>query len=142
MSLSLSKSLVSKLPVSVNAVTSAFNKAVVTKRNLSRTTPNQFLFGKKPAKFNVEKLHIPNPSWKMGVPQKVPVGTSVEYSPNEIKDMLTFLMGTVNFYFFITFILILIFYYYYFQISCNLIFLIEIKITNSKSEMSNFLKFI
>jgi len=98
MSLSLTKS-VAKLPVTVNAL-SVINRTVVGKRNLSRTLPNQFFFSKKSdtttPKFVVEKLPMPNPSFKMGVPQKEKEGTSVAYNPNEIKDMLKFLMGAVS----------------------------------------------
>ncbi|KAG4089315.1 hypothetical protein H8356DRAFT_1718962 [Neocallimastix lanati (nom. inval.)] len=96
MSLSLTRAF-SKLQVTVNAF-SALNRTVVGKRNFSRTLPNKFFFGKKPdtSKFTVEKISIPNQNFKMGVPQKPKEGTSVAYEPNEIKDMLKFLMGVVS----------------------------------------------
>jgi len=93
MSLSLINSL-SKLSTSTNAL-SALSSSVI-KRNLTRTTPNQFLFCKKPAsKFELKKVEIPNANWKKGTPQKIPSGKSIAYEPKDLKNMIRFALGTL-----------------------------------------------
>jgi len=93
MSLSLIKSL-SKLSTS-NSL-SALSSNVI-KRNLTRTTPNQFLFCKKPAaKFELKKVEIPNANWKKGTPQKIPSGKLIAYEPKELKNMIRFALGSVS----------------------------------------------
>jgi len=92
MSLSLFRSL-SKLSISTNTL-SMLNTNVI-KRNLTRTTPNHFFFGKKPAKFELKKIEIPNATWKKGTPQKIPNGKSIAYEPKELKNMIRFALGTL-----------------------------------------------
>eukprot|EP00833_Pecoramyces_ruminatium_P009112 jgi/Orpsp1_1/1183144/evm.model.c7180000084064.1 len=91
MSLSLTKSLL-KLPTS--NIISALSSNVISKRNISRTIPNQFFFGKKSSEFELKKVQIPNSSWKKGIQQKIPNGKLVAYEPKELFNMLRFALGT------------------------------------------------
>jgi len=67
----------------------------LAKRSFTRTTPNQFFFGKKPS-FEIKKVQIPNASWKKGTVQKIPSGKTIQYEPKEMNNMLRFALGTVS----------------------------------------------
>jgi flavin reductase (DIM6/NTAB) family NADH-FMN oxidoreductase RutF len=88
----LTKSLF-KLPTT--NVISTLSNHVVFKRNISRTIPTQFFFGKKP-EFELKKIQIPNSSWKKGSKQKIPPGKLVSYEPKELHNMLRFGLGTLQ----------------------------------------------
>jgi len=93
MSLSLARSLL-KLPTT--NVLSALSSNVINKRSISHSIPNQFLFCKKPSEFEINKVQIPNSSWKKGTPQKIPNGKLITYEPKEMFDMLRFGLGTLT----------------------------------------------
>ncbi|ORX76512.1 hypothetical protein BCR32DRAFT_296197 [Anaeromyces robustus] len=92
MSLSLTNSFV-KIPAT--KALSAFGNSIISKRNISRTVPNHFFFGKKPEKFEVKRVEIPNATWKKGTPQKIPSGKIISYEPKDIFNMIKFTKGTL-----------------------------------------------
>jgi len=94
MSLSIVRPLI-KLPTSVNTI-SAIGRTISSRRNFSNTTPNQFLFNKKLNKVEFEKVQIPNANFKMGTPQPIPKGKSIELEPKNVNNMLGFFLGAVS----------------------------------------------